>query len=44
MSWRASMRNASGPRPLLDTNVLLPTHLGWLEGNELFGLFWTLAG
>lgn len=23
MSWRASMRNASGPRLLLDTNVLL---------------------
>ena len=22
---------------------LVPTHLGWLEGNELFGLFWGLA-
>lgn len=27
-----------------DGRVLAPTHLGWLEGNELFGLFWTLAG
>lgn len=23
---------------------LKPTHLGWLEGNELFGIFWDLAG
>ncbi len=22
---------------------LVPTHTGWLEGNELFGLFWDLA-
>lgn len=22
---------------------LKPTHLGWLEGNELFGIFWDLA-
>lgn len=27
-----------------DGRALVPTHLGWLEGNELFGLFWTLAG
>ncbi len=24
-------------------DALRPTHLGWLEGNELFGLFWGLA-
>ena len=24
-------------------DALRPTHLGWLEGNELFGLFWSLA-
>lgn len=23
--------------------ALRPTHLGWLEGNELFGIFWNLA-
>ena len=23
--------------------ALRPTHLGWLEGNELFGIFWDLA-
>lgn len=23
---------------------LEPTHLGWLDGNQLFGLFWGLAG
>lgn len=23
--------------------ALVPTHAGWLEGNELFGLFWNLA-
>lgn len=22
---------------------LVPTHMGWLEGNELFGIFWDLA-
>ena len=23
--------------------ALVPTQRGWLEGNELFGLFWNLA-
>ena len=27
-----------------DGRALVPTHLGWLEGNELFGLLWALAG
>lgn len=27
-----------------DGGSLKPTHLGWLEGNELFGIFWDLAG
>lgn len=26
-----------------DGGALRPTHLGWLEGNELFGIFWNLA-
>ena len=26
-----------------DGGTLRPTHLGWLEGNELFGIFWNLA-
>ena len=26
-----------------DGGALRPTHLGWLEGNELFGIFWDLA-
>ena len=26
-----------------DEDALRPTHLGWLDGNELFGLFWGLA-
>lgn len=26
-----------------DEGALRPTHLGWLDGNELFGLFWDLA-
>lgn len=26
-----------------DGSALKPTHLGWLEGNELFGIFWNLA-
>lgn len=26
-----------------DEDALKPTHLGWLDGNELFGLFWGLA-
>lgn len=26
-----------------DSGALRPTHLGWLEGNELFGIFWDLA-
>ena len=26
-----------------DGGTLRPTHLGWLEGNELFGIFWDLA-
>lgn len=26
-----------------DGRALVPTHLGWLEGNELFGLLWALA-
>ena len=26
-----------------DEGALRPTHLGWLDGNELFGLFWGLA-
>lgn len=26
-----------------DGAALKPTHLGWLDGNELFGLFWNLA-
>lgn len=26
-----------------DGGALKPTHLGWLDGNELFGLFWGLA-
>ena len=25
------------------SGALRPTHLGWLEGNELFGIFWNLA-
>lgn len=27
----------------LGKGALRPTHLGWLDGNELFGLFWGLA-
>ena len=27
----------------LGKGALKPTHLGWLDGNELFGLFWGLA-
>lgn len=27
----------------LGKGTLRPTHLGWLDGNELFGLFWGLA-
>lgn len=27
-----------------DGRALVPTHLGWLEGNELFCLLWALAG
>ena len=27
----------------LGKSTLRPTHLGWLDGNELFGLFWGLA-
>lgn len=27
-----------------DGGRLKPTHAGWLEGNELFGIFWDLAG
>lgn len=27
----------------LEKGTLRPTHLGWLDGNELFGLFWGLA-
>lgn len=26
-----------------DNGSLKPTHLGWLDGNELFGIFWDLA-
>lgn len=26
-----------------DNGTLKPTHLGWLDGNELFGIFWDLA-
>lgn len=26
-----------------DNGALKPTHLGWLDGNELFGIFWDLA-
>lgn len=26
-----------------DGGALRPTHLGWLEGNELFGIFWNFA-
>lgn len=26
-----------------DNGVLKPTHLGWLDGNKLFGIFWDLA-
>lgn len=27
-----------------DDGALKPTHLGWLDGNELFGIFWDLHG
>lgn len=26
-----------------DNGALKPTHLGWLDGNKLFGIFWDLA-
>lgn len=26
-----------------DNGTLKPTHLGWLDGNKLFGIFWDLA-
>lgn len=41
---RAACESAlSSGLAMWDAGALKPTHLGWLDGNELFGLFWGLA-
>lgn len=46
-TWRAldgeNYQDASSESGGLFPGALVPTKQGWLEGNELFGLFWNLA-